>query len=1000
MSKRFIWSDIFRKHVAPFYSNFDLNRRLKSLKFNQLALYLEAKLYLGTLRNNINSTTYHFSTTLLKKILITLCMVLAGIKSFAQHNTTVKAALNDSTKTLYIQQRLEYLNQSNDTLNEIYLNDWMNAFSDTRTPLARRFFEDYDRDFHFARKEKRGGTTINSIATPNRDSLTWSRPLEHPDIIVVQTPKAIFPGEKFTLDLNYAVKLPSEDFTKYGYSNRGRYQLRYWFITPGMYKDGWKVYSHKNMNDLFSPLMNIEAELNLPQHLMVISPYNITAIERINNRKKVFLEGNERFDTELYLTKEIIFEDYRVDSLHVLTNIEEEGISPVMKSMIVSRIVEFLKGNLGTYPHEIVLSTQQNYASNPVYGLNQLPKFIRPFPEGFSYDLKQLKTITESYLKNSLLLNPREEKWIFDGIQTYLMMRYIDENYPNLKLLGSLSDVFGVRWFHAADLKYNDQYPLLYLYMARQNLDQPLTTPQDSLIKFNRTLGNPSKAGIGLNYLDKYLENNAVSASIKEFYSQYKLKPASLSDFENILKKNTDKNVDWFFGNFLNTNEKIDFTISNLKVRQDSLEVTIKNRNETGMPVQLYGLAKGKVVYKNWIENVDESKTVTIPSEGIKTIAINHEGIVPEVNRRNNYQSVSGILNKPIQFKLFKDVENPEYNQLFFMPTFQYNLYDGLALGTKIYNTSLLNRNFQFEFAPLYGLSSQTFVGGASVSHEIFFSDDDLYSIRYGISGSRFSYGYGLLYQRFTPYLVLSFRNSYMRNSRNERILVRNVNVMRDQNPNNPLKIPDYSVFNINYSFRKPGLVEGVAASIDFQLAEKFSKSAVTLEYRKLLQNDRQINVRFFGGAFLYNDLPGSDYFSFALDRPSDYLFDYNYYGRSETSGLFSQQIIMAEGGFKSMLEPKYANQWITTVNASTTIWKWIFAYTDVGVVKNKYESAKLLYDSGIRMSIINNYFELFFPIHSSEGWEFNDGNYDQKIRFIATLDLKTLTGLFTREWF
>lgn len=44
-------------------------------------------------------------------------------------------------------------------------------------------------------------------------------------------------------------------------------------------------------------------------------------------------------------------------------------------------------------------------------------------------------------------------------------------------------------------------------------------------------------------------------------------------------------------------------------------------------------------------------------------------------------------------------------------------------------------------------------------------------------------------------------------------------------------------------------------------------------------------------------------FFSFALDRPTDYLFDFNYLGRSEDTGLVSQQIIIAEGGFKSQLD-------------------------------------------------------------------------------------------------
>ena len=35
-----------------------------------------------------------------------------------------------------------------------------------------------------------------------------------------------------------------------------------------------------------------------------------------------------------------------------------------------------------------------------------------------------------------------------------------------------------------------------------------------------------------------------------------------------------------------------------------------------------------------------------------------------------------------------------------------------------------------------------------------------------------------------------------------------------------------------------------------------------------------------------------SDFFSFGLDRPNDYMFDYNLLGRSETTGIYSQQYV------------------------------------------------------------------------------------------------------------
>jgi hypothetical protein len=168
-----------------------------------------------------------------------------------------------------------------------------------------------------------------------------------------------------------------------------------------------------------------------------------------------------------------------------------------------------------------------------------------------------------------------------------------------------------------------------------------------------------------------------------------------------------------------------------------------------------------------------------------------------------------------------------------------------------------------------------------------------------------------------------------------------------------------------------------------------------------LFENNRQLNLRFFAGKFLSNKT-NTDFFSFALDRPTDYLFDYGYLGRSEDSGIYSQQIIIAEGGFKSFLDQQYrfSNNWMATVNGSFNLWKWIELYGDAGLVKNTGVNEKFVYDSGVRLNLVTDYFELYLPVYSNNGWEVSQPNYGEKIRFIITVSPKTLTGLFTRKWF
>src|SRR5690606_33517994 len=122
----------------------------------------------------------------------------------------------------------------------------------------------------------------------------------------------------------------------------------------------------------------------------------------------------------------------------------------------------------------------------------------------------------------------------------------------------------------------------------------------------------------------------------------------------------------------------------------DSLKVFIKNNRKTKLPVSLYGLNKDEIVFKTWTKPIDSISSITIPSRNIKKLVLNYEGEIPEYNRRNNYKSLNGLFNKPIQFRLFQAVEDPSYTQFFFMPMFEYTLYDGVSAGLRLYKKTVL----------------------------------------------------------------------------------------------------------------------------------------------------------------------------------------------------------------------------------------------------------------------------------------------------------------------
>jgi hypothetical protein len=299
---------------------------------------------------------------------------------------------------------------------------------------------------------------------------------------------------------------------------------------------------------------------------------------------------------------------------------------------------------------------------------------------------------------------------------------------------------------------------------------------------------------------------------------------------------------------------------------------------------------------------------------------------------------------------------------------------------------------------------SKSLTGSASVLHTHFLENSDLNAVSLGLSAVYRSFAEDLFFRSITPFARFDFRDHKdFRSNKRSRLVARYVGIDRDQDLNNIIEeeTPNYSVLNIRYSNSNVNLTNISGWFADLQIADQFSKVSINYRYRYLFNSNQQLSFRVFAGLFLRNKTsPNSDYFSFALDRPTDYLFDYNYLGRSEASGIFSQELVIAEGGFKSKLQTPFANQWITTANVSTSIWRWFQVYGDVGFVKNKFENPEFVYDAGMRLNLVQDYFEIYFPFYSNLGWEVSQPHYAEKIRFIFTVDPKSLLGLFRRKWY
>ncbi|MFK8058830.1 MAG: aminopeptidase [Polaribacter sp.] len=913
-----------------------------------------------------------------------------------QNSIKIKGVLEPEKNQLKIQQETIFYNNSGTVLTKVYFHNWANGFKDRKTPLSKRFIEDFRKDLYFAKEKNLGHSKVNNISV-NFENVPFTELENQPDIIEIALKKALKPNDSLKITSTYVVKIPNAKFTGYGFTETG-YHLRFWYLAPAVYKNDWHLMSNVNLDDLYENPTNFTIEIDIPNKYVLES--NLYQYEtKKDSLKNYYLVGQKKTDVLITISTKPKNKLFKTKSVNVHTDVFNKEIGTNLTTDILNRELLFLEEYLGKFPHNDIYVDKATQRKNPIYGLNQLPSFLRPFSDVFRWDLTFFKAISKKYIDNTLLLNRRKDYWVLEGIQNYLMLEYVERFYPEVKLLGNLSDKWLIRNFNISKLKFNDKYQFVYQFSSRQYLDQALTKSLDSLSNFNRRIVNNYKAGLGFKYLKEYLGEHILDESIKELYQKNKSKNISSAVFKEILSKKTSKKIDWFFGDYINTSKKIDYVIEKAKIEKDSIEVTIKNKSNITTPIALYGIKNKKdIVLKKWISDIDSSKTFKIVKGNFQDLALNFENLYPEHNTLNNWKSLENkVFNKPIKFSFYKDIENPNYNQLFYEPNLAYNFYNGVIFGIKIHNKPLITRNFEFKIAPAYAFKSENIIGKFSVLYNQFFEETNIYKIMYGVAGSSLDYAPNLSYRSLIPFVNIIFKRKSLRDAGSKYITAKILSIDKEVAPQTVKTEQDnYNIFSLSYNYSKIDMIKELRYNFTTEFANNFSKIATDIRYRSLTSSDTQLDFRFYAGTFLNNNSSG-DYFSFGLDRANDYLFQLNYFGRSEESGIFSQQFIIAEGGFKSVLPTRFADNYMMAFNSSIGIWRWVEFYNDVAILKNKNVPAYFAYNNGIRFNFIHNIFEIYFPLYSNNGWEVSQGAYPQKIRFTITGDFSSIFNFFRR---
>src|SRR5690606_22631727 len=197
--------------------------------------------------------------------------------------------------------------------------------------------------------------------------------------------------------------------------------------------------------------------------------------------------------------------------------------------------------------------------------------------------------------------------------------------------------------------------------------------------------------------------------------------------------------------------------------------------------------------------------------------------------QRDNWKTLNGFFssNKKLKLQFYKDIEDPYYNQIFYVPALSFNIYDGISPGLRIHNKTFLEKPFIWDFSPSYAPKEKSFVGYGRFNYRHYHGKTGFYVTNYALHGSTSHFQVHSRYSTITPSIGFGWKPDNLMSNKRSSLIFRYVNVFR--NVNEALNIdtdPDYSVLNARFIRTNNGIINYLSWFADAQQSSEFSKLA------------------------------------------------------------------------------------------------------------------------------------------------------------------------------
>lgn len=523
----------------------------------------------------------------------------------------IEATLDTSTHTITGKVTIDYLNNSPEDLEFIWLQLEQNRFTDTSrgtltTPVrGDRYIGDTDGGFEIKNVEASSGRRSSSreyIITDTRMQIFMDEPVRKY-------------GGRAKISMDFSFKIPEDGMDRMGRMNTGQgtiYAIAQWYPKVAVFDDisGWNNLPYLGAGEFYLEYGNFDYKITVPSDHIVAGSGELvnrkevlsqTLLERWDraavSEETVFLirkdevgntavtrpknSGNLTWHFRMENTRDVAFAtskaflwdaarldlaDGRQGMAHSVYPAESAGPDAWGRSTEFTKAsIEFYDKNFYPYPYPHAVNVACNVAGMEYPAVS----FCHYQSRG-----QALWNVTDHEFGHNwfpMIVGSNERKyvWLDEGLNMFLN--------------------------HYSTRAFNDgEYPTIldrgrrFVSWLTSERREPIMTYPEIADRNNLGMTGYYKPGIGLILLREYiLEPDRFDRALRAYINRWAYKHPDPVDFFNTIENMTGEDLNWFWKGWFYGTGNIDLSITEIRPGNEGFLISLKNKGEIPMPVRM-----------------------------------------------------------------------------------------------------------------------------------------------------------------------------------------------------------------------------------------------------------------------------------------------------------------------------------------------------------------------------------------------------------------------------